>query len=612
MPRNGSGTYAPPAGQPVVSGTTISSTVFNALVADVGTEITRSVSTDGQTPMAANLPMGGNKITNLAAGTNPSDALRLDQLTNSTIFVKTADLAASSGSSLAGFTQSGAGAVARTVQSKLRDTVSVLDFGADPTFTSDSTAAFQAAIVFGDWNGSTILIPNGTYRIDGTIFIGANGANSYHSVHLVGESTQGSVLMRKTGTGTGPVITMNGFHNILEKFTIIGDTSGGTYPASQGIYIRGNPQAGTNGLGTKYCVLRNLTIQRVGVAIQLGNYDVDGIDPDIETNHFEAVSIVECAAGIFVNGQNILHNPFYNFHVVNCRDYLAKVTRGSDLWFERSYFGGMYDYLTSNYNVPATSKVIANAGTIGFIGCRNEEWATAAGNTTQRYFLNVNSSASSVVYLAGNVFTTRDNATTEPCCSFNGSGVAGSISTKVTLVDNDFGGYVNINTIDVFSLGNTYRGTGAGVTNGRVLSANQTTQAFRDVFLDSNQTMELPGAKFKRNSSVPVIIERAAVATGSEFLGHQYYDEPGLLWNRVGVGIRNGTGGSESSVMIFGNRMAGSFIACGLAYGTAAPGAGTWARGDIVENSSPAVGSPKSWKCTVAGSPGTWVSTGNL
>lgn len=106
MPRNGSGTYAPPAGQPVVSGTPILASVFNAFVADVGTEFTRSLATDGQTPMGASLPMGGNKIINLAAGTVATDAVRYDQLTAlaTTVALKanTADLAASTGATLIG------------------------------------------------------------------------------------------------------------------------------------------------------------------------------------------------------------------------------------------------------------------------------------------------------------------------------------------------------------------------------------------------------------------------------------------------------------------------------------------------------------------------------
>lgn len=47
-------------------------------------------------------------------------------------------------------------------------------------------------------------------------------------------------------------------------------------------------------------------------------------------------------------------------------------------------------------------------------------------------------------------------------------------------------------------------------------------------------------------------------------------------------------------------------------YGTAAPTTNTWAVGDRVINQTPSVGQPKSWVCTVAGTPGTWVSEGNL
>lgn len=49
-----------------------------------------------------------------------------------------------------------------------------------------------------------------------------------------------------------------------------------------------------------------------------------------------------------------------------------------------------------------------------------------------------------------------------------------------------------------------------------------------------------------------------------------------------------------------------------LFYRNAQPAAGTWARGDRVINITPTAGQPKSWVCTVAGTPGTWVSEGNL
>lgn len=47
-------------------------------------------------------------------------------------------------------------------------------------------------------------------------------------------------------------------------------------------------------------------------------------------------------------------------------------------------------------------------------------------------------------------------------------------------------------------------------------------------------------------------------------------------------------------------------------YASAVPTTGTWSVGDRVFNSVPSVGQPKGWICTVAGTPGTWVSEGNL
>jgi len=49
-----------------------------------------------------------------------------------------------------------------------------------------------------------------------------------------------------------------------------------------------------------------------------------------------------------------------------------------------------------------------------------------------------------------------------------------------------------------------------------------------------------------------------------------------------------------------------------IVYGTAAPVSLRWELGDRVINSAPTVGQPKAWVCTVAGTPGTWTSEGNL
>lgn len=49
-----------------------------------------------------------------------------------------------------------------------------------------------------------------------------------------------------------------------------------------------------------------------------------------------------------------------------------------------------------------------------------------------------------------------------------------------------------------------------------------------------------------------------------------------------------------------------------LFYGTAIPVTLPYLLGDRVLNINPVVGQPKAWTCTVAGTPGTWVSEGNL
>lgn len=82
MARNGSGTYSLPAGNPVVTNTTISSTWANNTLSDIATALTNSIAKDGQTTATANLPMGGFKLTNIAAGTTSTDSARFDQIFN--------------------------------------------------------------------------------------------------------------------------------------------------------------------------------------------------------------------------------------------------------------------------------------------------------------------------------------------------------------------------------------------------------------------------------------------------------------------------------------------------------------------------------------------------
>ena len=79
MSRNGSGVYSLPAGNPVVTQTTISSTWANTTLSDIATALTGSLAADGQTPATGNLDMNSQKIVNLAAGTTTGDGVNYTQ-----------------------------------------------------------------------------------------------------------------------------------------------------------------------------------------------------------------------------------------------------------------------------------------------------------------------------------------------------------------------------------------------------------------------------------------------------------------------------------------------------------------------------------------------------
>lgn len=92
---------------------------------------------------------------------------------------------------------------------------------------------------------------------------------------------------------------------------------------------------------------------------------------------------------------------------------------------------------------------------------------------------------------------------------------------------------------------------------------------------------------------------------------------------RLGISLNQGTATGMSgtlevyAVSIFHGesvprRLVPQYPVNVLTHNTAAPAAGAWAVGDVVKNSAPSVGNPKGWVCTVAGTPGTWVSEGNL
>lgn len=120
-------------------------------------------------------------------------------------------LAADTGASLVNFKRTGiAGAVARAVDAKLRDTVSVKDFGAKGDNVANDTASIQAAINYAQSIGATLWVPCGKYRV-AELFV--EGTFSTTGIDIVGEHL-GHVGPNATGatiiyTGTGDCLSIN-------------------------------------------------------------------------------------------------------------------------------------------------------------------------------------------------------------------------------------------------------------------------------------------------------------------------------------------------------------------------------------------------------------------
>jgi parallel beta-helix repeat protein len=109
-------------------------------------------------------------------------------------------LSASNGSSLVGYVQSGTGAVATTVQARLRQSLSVKDFGATGDGTTDDTTAIQNALNAG--TGRSVYFPAGTYRISTTLLVKTKTT-------LIGEGMNKSIIKLTSGFGAGVTAIRN-------------------------------------------------------------------------------------------------------------------------------------------------------------------------------------------------------------------------------------------------------------------------------------------------------------------------------------------------------------------------------------------------------------------
>jgi hypothetical protein len=126
---------------------------------------------------------------------------------------------------LVSYTPAGAGAVTTNVQAKLRETVSVKDFGAVGDGVTDDTAAIQAAIDYGAPLGKAIFFPSGIYRTTQTVGFTRSDTQQF-GLHIVGENNIYTEI--KADHSSGAVLALNRSFGSVSDIALTASTARNT------------------------------------------------------------------------------------------------------------------------------------------------------------------------------------------------------------------------------------------------------------------------------------------------------------------------------------------------------------------------------------------------
>lgn len=511
------------------------------------------------------------------------------------------------------FLQSGTGAVTRTVQTKLREYwVSVTDFGADPTGINDSTSAIQAAMDAIAVTGGTLYIPPGTY------LIGAGAINAETTTTSIRVLAYGATLQRMPTTNS---YTMFRYRRnmVIEGLKLKGYIASGTgwadvVPANS-FGFRSSDTQGANGVLFIGCEAESLPYD--------GFYNgaTDGV-----------ITLVNCSGNgsyrndfAAVEGRSIViqgGNWGYNNPVVS-KVAAIDIEPGSGVDYVSITSLKTYnkiDFWSANGNI---RHAIINGVTFDGSVSALSWYRVRQMNVGEVKFLNganfyrpgVPDVQSGVQYLPngsfqrlGNIQARGQNLLVNPYNSVEGftNSNSGTITTvpnykiadkRGIQITNTGGGYnifyqtVTVTPEEFYTLGGVMQyNSGSGGQSGLYIS--MPTLGFAEVYLQTNEDA----------IGIP------------QFLCAAIKIPTGVTSIRVGFGTSGGTRDQAFTSLFFCKGIVGEGAVSVpmITYANAAPTTGTWAVGDRVVRATPVVGQPKAWVCTVAGTPGTWTSEGNL
>jgi hypothetical protein len=564
------------------------------------------------------------------------------------------------GSAAIGFIQAGTGAVPRTAQAKMREYVSLQDFGADPTGAADSTAAIVAALATG-----YPIRDAGTFKVTSTITIpygavilGAQfgGSNAYTSnagrlifniaagiVGFQGGGASGTyealdwyfdgvvflngakhIFLPNGGVGwtakncvfsgaSGALITAYGFSQDWhwQNVLLSGGTYGINYPNTAGspsgyasqfdngtfidVAISGQSISGARFFLTESSHVMWLNLKMFGqafdgMALSGGLSRWSFVNPDTESSGgYTGTAPTPRTTGTINSGSNSL--------VVASATGIAN---GTTVTVRGAEVNGV-DLSSVVTNVAGTTITLTNNASTSVSGADVCTYLYSAFNFTT----SVAGGAYGIQFIGGHIDTGSSVASTRYAINNASGATITCYGLEASYIYDPF--------IGVSIFGSNFVAGADGVRQPTALSA----QNFRQLIIEANANRAIIPSPFGK-PLVLALQDSLGNSTGTygDFELRRYDSNRNRMF---------GVGGTNGEVYCWGPIFPGSYGAgtgalgtvqangnITLCWGNAAPTAGTWGQGSKVFNAVAAVGQPKGWVCTVAGTPGTWVSEGNL
>jgi hypothetical protein len=576
------------------------------------------------------------------------------------------------------FLQAGSGAVVRTAQSKMRDVVSVKDFGAVGDGVADDTVAIQAALnAFKSTSGfqptttRIIFFPEGTYLISSSLEVssgqqlmgeGRKSLLKQHAglmgqiINLIGimpDDACNEVIIENLGfesagsvwaiKATAGVVGQGLFKNLifncgyclsLATYTqsCVVDTLLSVGALDQLLHLRGNrnyaihlDKEGSTGSsadpyilvdahsggGSNGNVIDDVLIEQATSANKVP-VRFDGVEQLIFTNYWIEPTSTN-GYGVHISNAKYVHIGGY-YQLPYSTNNKVKIETSSEIVFDHFDASSEDLPLSSLLEIDAQSSIVVkslrNRRYIGTVPASQqnllvEQFVNQTAIGTPAHYAPTRHSVFGGNMLQNPSFTAGDYGWSDFSTG------TGTVTTPASEINSGVMLNIAYGSSGIYVIGQQFT-----ITAGMVGKPFTMSGWVRAVTGTGWVGIYMDGCGADAGNG----LERVYVADGWQFITRTFVPQSaGTL--RTGFWIINlqvvqfdDASFRAGQISVPAIEYSGSFDIAGkpVTFATAAPTTGLWPVGAHVFNSAPSIGQPKGWICTVAGTPGTWVSEGNL